>query len=68
MNNPNNLNRVKLYSSRTHRLNRTRLNTTVFIITLASILWACYLTDQGYKKCLAAQTYTTTECEKLHLG
>jgi len=68
MNNPNNLNRIKLYSSRSHRSNRTRLNATVFIISLVSILWACYLTDKGFKKCLAAGTYSTTECEKLHLG
>jgi hypothetical protein len=68
MTNPNNLNRVKLYSFATHQKNRSRLNTTVFIISIVSILWACYLTDKSFKKCLAAGTYTTTECEKLHLG
>ena len=63
-----NPNRIKIYRSRTHRSNRTRLNATVFAVSLASILWACYLTDKGFKKCLATKTYSTTECMKLHYG
>ena len=66
--NLSNPNRVKLYSFATHRTNRSRLNATVFIISIVSILWACYLTDKGYKKCLQAGQYTETECVKLHYG
>ncbi len=63
-----NPNRIKIYRSASHRSNRTRLNAMVFILCTVSFLMACYLTDKGFKKCLAAQTYTVTECEKLHLG
>ena len=65
---PTNYNLIKIYRSGTHRSNRTRLNATVFIIALASILWACYLTDKGYKKCLQAGQHTELECVKLHYG
>ena len=61
-----NFKRIKVYA--THRTNRTRLNATVFIISIVSILWACYLTDKGFKKCLADGKFTTIECEKKHLG
>tara|TARA_R100000353_G_scaffold139196_1_gene99075 strand:+ start:420 stop:623 length:204 start_codon:yes stop_codon:yes gene_type:complete len=63
-----NPNRIKIYRSANQRSNRSRLNATVFTLTTVSFLLACYLTDKGFKKCLAAETYTVTECEKLHLG
>ena len=66
--NLSNPNRVKLYTFATPRVNRSRLNTMVFIISIVSILWACYLTDKGYKSCLEAGKYSSIECEKLHLG
>ena len=61
-----NFKRIKVYA--THQRNRTRLNTMVFIIGIVSILWACYLTDKGYKNCLQSGKYSTIECEKLHYG
>ena len=64
----NNPNRIKLYTFSTPRANRSRLNTMVFIISIVSILWACYLTDKGYKSCLQSGKYSTIECEKLNLG
>jgi hypothetical protein len=64
-NNPN-IKRVKVYSSR--KKNQMRINTTVLIIGLSSLLLAGYLTNKGFQKCLQAGNYSTTECEKLHLG
>ena len=61
-----NFKRIKVYA--TPRANRSRLNTMVFIISIVSILWACYLTDKGYKSCLQSGKYSTIECEKLHYG
>ncbi len=65
---PNNYNLIKLYSLRTTRPNRSRLNATVFIIGLSSLLLASYLTNKGFEKCLADGKFTTIECEKKHLG
>jgi len=64
-NNPN-INRIKVYATR--KQNRIWRNATVLILTTASFLLACYLTDKGYKSCLEAGKYSTIECEKLHLG
>ena len=61
-----NFKRIKVYA--TQQRNRTRLNATVLIIGTVSLLWACYLTDKGFKNCLQAGKYYTIECEKLHLG
>ena len=61
-----NFKRIKVYA--TQQRNRTRLNATVLIIGTVSLLWACYLTDKGFKKCLADGKFTTIECEKKHLG
>ena len=68
MNYPNNPNikRVKVYTGRNK--NRMRINATVFIIGLPSLLLAGYLTNKGFEKCLQAGNYSTTECEKLHYG
>ena len=63
-----NPNRIKIYRLATNRSNRTRLNAMVFAISLASILWACYLTDKGYRNCLQSGKYNETECVKLHYG
>ena len=65
---PNNQNRIKLYTFATPRANRSRLNAMVFIIGTVSLLFACYLTDKGFKKCLADGKFTAIECEKKHLG
>ena len=61
-----NFKRIRVYA--THRTNRSRLNAMVFIIGTVSLLWACYLTDKGYKSCLQSGKYSTIECEKLHFG
>ncbi len=66
--NTSNPNRIKIYTFSTPRANRSRLNATVFIISIVSILWACYLTDKGYKSCLQSGKFTAIECEKKHLG
>jgi len=64
-NNPN-INRIKVYATR--KQNRIRINATVFIIGLSSLLFAGYLTNKGFEKCLQAGNYSPTECEKLHYG
>ena len=61
-----NFKRIKVYA--THRTNRSRLNAMVFIIGTVSLLFACYLTDKGFKQCLANGKFTAIECEKKHLG
>ena len=63
-----NPNRVKIYRLSTNNLNRSRLNTMVFIIGLSGLLWACYLTNKGYSECVQSGKYSQTECVKLHLG
>ena len=65
---PTNYNLIKLYSLRTTRPNRSRINATVLIIGLSSLLFAGYLTNKGFEKCLADGKFTTIECEKKHLG
>ena len=65
---PTNHNLIKLYSLRTTRPNRSRLNATVLIIGLSSLLLAGYLTNKGFEKCLADGRFTTIECEKKLLG
>jgi hypothetical protein len=68
MNYLNNPNRIKIYGFATHQKNRIRINATVLFLTTVSFLLACYLTDKGFKKCLADGKFTTIECEKKHLG
>ena len=61
-----NFKRIRVYA--TQQRNKTRVNTMVFIISTVSLLLACYLTDKGFKQCLADGKFTAIECEKKHLG
>ena len=65
---PNKAKPFKLNTLATQQRRIIKVNALVFIITTISLLLACYLTDKGFKKCLADGKFTAIECEKKHLG